>query len=177
MARHRKPRRTGPPPIPLDYGPAIRLGRGDVVVADRPDPDNPNRTVRVGRAVEPIDRIRGLSDRAGQAGRKYRDAWMLVHIGLTPANDGVGGSVHPAHRTPHSESVAHANARLVRAAILLGLHGVAAVNLCLIAGEPLNAAYGRLWPAAPVVHHKTAEQRVLAALTVHLERLADEWNI
>lgn len=172
----RKPRPKRPQAVALDHGPAIRQQRGEVVVLDRADPDAPNRTVRGARALDPLDRIAGLSERAALAGRRYVEAWRLIHIGGTPSG-GVRAYVHPAFRLPHSEAVSRANDTLLAAARLAGLHGVGAINLCLIAGEPLETAYARLWPAAPACIPRTAGDRVLAALTIHLERLADAWGL
>lgn len=173
----KKPRQKRPQAVALDHGTAIRLARGDVAVADRPDPDAPNRTVRGAKALDPLDRIAGLSKRAALAGRRYLEHWQTVNIGRTPSNDGVYAHVHPAHRVPHGEAVAHSNGKLIHAAQVMGMHGEAVVVAVVVKGNALETAYARLWPAAPACIPRTAADRVLAALSIHLERLANAWGL
>jgi hypothetical protein len=40
-----------------DHGPPIRLRRREIELADRPDPDNPNRTIRGAQKVPGYDRL------------------------------------------------------------------------------------------------------------------------
>lgn len=190
MAKRRKPRTA---PAVAAEGPLskFQMKSGRYEPATHADPDRPmfeedakGVLVQVGfhervgmRALEPLDRIGGLSKRAMEAGRKFRGYWGEVYIGRTPDPDRVGGGGHPAFRTPHGESVSHANGRLLQATRVLGKEGWGAVNLCVIEGRPLAVAYAMLWPGAPEVIERTAGDRVLAALAIHLERLADAWGL
>ena len=95
-ARRRRHAERPPLAIVLDYGPDVRLARGDVAVADAADPDAPNRTVRRARVVvhyeamsltehqrEAADRLCVQAERAGGA------AWRP---------DAVVTALHPSQR-------------------------------------------------------------------------------
>lgn len=73
MPQRRRQRRATPPPA-YDLGPDIRRKRGEVIEHFRPDPDNPNRDVKGGKArvVYHVLWIEGrLTDEQHEAADRY----------------------------------------------------------------------------------------------------------
>jgi hypothetical protein len=84
VSRRRRPRTDA---TTSDLGPAVRLARGDVAVAEAPDPDQPNRTIRRARVVWVPDVL--LAN--GTIGQAQHDAASRLHdayaLGILGARD------------------------------------------------------------------------------------------
>ena len=165
MAKHRKPRRTGPPAIALDHGTAIRLARGDLLVADRPDPDAPQRTIRRASVRvhyehmgltdpqrEAADRLCVQAERAGGA------AWRP---------DGIVVALHPSQRGHPAEWQVAAVSDLRQARAALGEAAWAVLWACVVENRPISA------DAASGHARAVLAGRLLAGL----DRLAEHWKM
>ncbi len=163
MAKHRKPRPVAA--VALDHGPAIRLARGDVLVADRPDPDMPTRTIRRASVrvhyehmdlTEPqreaCDRLVVQAERAGGA------AWKP---------DGVIVTLHPSQRGHPAEWQLAALTDVRQARAALGEAAWAVVWALVVENRPISA------DAASGHARAVLTGRLLAGL----DRLAEHWKM
>ena len=160
----RKPRKQ-PRAVALDHGPAVRLARGDVVVADRPDPDMPNRTLRAARAVVHYASMRLTAPQREAAGRLCVQAERAGGAAWRP--DGIVVALHPSQRGHPAEWQVAAITDLRRAHALLGPAAWAVVWRAVVANVPVaqDAA--------------TGHQRALLTgrLLAGLDRLAEHWRM
>lgn len=170
MPQRRRQRRATPPPA-YDLGPDIRRKRGDVVVRDRPDPDNPNRTVRGAERRSGYDWLhaRGvLSD----AQREAADRYCVAHERQTGASErrrAVIARVAPwqkGHPTMEqlqaSRDISEAQAAIRGAANRDVLDGV------VLEGKTLEALSRQLSEPVP---------GIVGRLRACLDILADQWRI
>lgn len=165
MARTRKPRRAVPLEVRADHGTAIRLARGDLDVSDRPDPENPNRTVR--RASVRVHYTHmGLTDPQMEAANRLCVQVERAGGGMWKP-DGVVVSLHPSQRGHPAEWQLAATRDVENARVALGKTAWAVVWACVVENRPMSAE--------AVSGHARAvlTGRLLAAL----DRLAEHWRM
>ena len=171
MAKRRTPR-TAPRAVALDHGPALRIARGDVAIADRPDPDAPNRTVHGARVIYHAVWAAG---RLGDDHHEAADRFLVALEAAQGASEARAG--HSGVRlAPWQQG--HPSARQIQAAADLR---VAKAALGPVGWTELLQAIGaNAWPAAwgdePEDWH-AAPQHVLEPLRVSLEVLVEVWRI
>jgi hypothetical protein len=153
----------------LDIGPLVRRQRGDVAVEDRPDPDEPNRTVRGAKARCHYDALHsrgGLSD----AEREAADRYAVTSEMEAGARDRSGVAVRvPPWQQGHpllTQVQAAAQLRGVHAAV--GSDGAALLRMYVRDNSPAGEIARRRHESEPAVIG-----RIKAALT----RAAEHWAI
>lgn len=163
-------RRARAMPAVADYGPRIRIDRGEVVVADRPDTGDgavPNRTIRGAYRRSGYDWLhaRGvINDRQREAADRY----AVAHERITGAGNRTSGGGVPPWQQGHP-----AAAQVQAAADIRGAHTVirSGANRLVLEGIVLHAT--------PVDRLATILSEPIAGITGRLRAvldiLADEW--
>lgn len=174
MAKRRDKPRAPVAPV-LDHGPADsrgRLTRTDAVLADRADPDSPNRTIRGARVIY---HALWAADRLGDDHHEAADRLLVALEAVQGAKE--WDDEFPGVRlAPWQQG--HPGARQIQAAADLR---VACAALGLAAFNDLVSAVGaNAWPEAwgdePEEWH-AAPQHALAPMKASLEVLVQVWGI
>lgn len=172
MSRKHRARAPRAAAVVLDHGPGIRIRRGDVVVADRADPDSPNRTVRGARVIY---HAMWAADRLGDHHHEAADRLLVALEAAQGAKDR-GADFSGVRLAPWQQG--HPSARAVQAAADLR---TASEALGPAAFRDLVAAVGaNVWPASwgaePECWH-AAPQETLRPMKCSLEILVQVWRI
>jgi hypothetical protein len=160
-----------------DFGPAIRRKRGEVVVQDVGDPDQPRATIRRGRVAWVPDAWLGkgtIDRRAHAAAVQLRDDHER---GIHGAQDRPCAKIALVSRSGDGMSVARLDAatRYQRAMRAVGITLSPALAWCVLCvdawGQPCGGTVEE-WAALKGWHHRRATGYLLAALDV----LADHYD-
>jgi hypothetical protein len=162
----RRQRRYPAEPV-ADFGPRVRIERGEVDVQDAPDPDRPNATLRRAKAVWAPDVLL----RNGTIGQAHHSAATRLHdayaLGILGARDRL--AIYIAKTGAPS---GYADAQLAaaedyrRAAQAVGIVAMSALSWCVIShGTVAGWAECKGWPV----------QRAQGYLLAALDRLAEHY--
>lgn len=154
-----------------DYGPLVRLNRGDVVKEVTDDPDAPGRTIKRARVVANHDRAlrRNQITKHQHAAAEQYAALLEAASGARRASDGVYVDRSPTPNAFHpAEAALAALQRLRKADAVIGPSGADLVRSYV--GS--NQTVGEI-----ALRNGWAAEQTMGRLLASLDRLAEWWNV
>jgi hypothetical protein len=158
-------------PAGPDYGPVIRLNRGDVLRTEGPCPDDPRATVRRGRAICQYDRLHargGLTD----AEREAADLYAVLLEQESGARDRpvvkAGGRTPPWLQGHPGEMQVIASTKLRKAHDAIGHHARALLRRFVGDNQPVVVIAAQM---------KMDERQCMGRVRGALTRLAELWGM
>lgn len=153
-----------------DFGPVIRVNRGDVIKTEGPCPTDPRATVRRGRAICHYDRLHargGLTD----AEREAADLYAVLLEQESGARDRPTvstGRTPPWLQGHPAEMQVRAAAKLRTAHEAIGHHARALLRRFVGENQPINIIAGQM---------KMDEKQCMGRTRAALTRLAELWGM
>ncbi len=152
-----------------DYGPALRIKRGDVAVVDAPDPGAPNRTIRRAMHTPPyvaLQRKGRLSSEEREACDRYAIT-CEAELGAK-SQDGIAIASPPWARGHPAMSQVQASASLRNAHQAVGISGT--ILLRLFVRDCL--------PVAEIARRRAEREEItLGRIASAIRRLAEHWGM